>query len=108
MATFYVLPSRHLLGQRFSEMLTAIFPDARYTPWDWPDLAESLAEIAEGQGTAFVVYREDLDERLSVKDALMRSFGAAIDDDIVEVHFGAGLHQVMHQRWANESVKKAA
>ena len=44
MATFYVLPSRHLLGQRFSELLAATFPGVRDTPWDWPDLAESLIE----------------------------------------------------------------
>ena len=108
MATFYVLPSRHLLGQRFSEMLLAIFPGKVHTPWDWPELAESLAALIEGQGDAFVVYREDLDDRMSVKDALVRDFGAGIDDEIVEVHFGAGLHQVLHQRWSNEGARKAA
>jgi hypothetical protein len=108
MATFYVLPSRHLLGQRFGEILTAMFPDVQPTPWDWPDLAGELASIIEGQGDAFVVFREDLDERISVKDALLRDFGAALDDEIVEVQFGAALHEVLHQRWANESIRKAA
>jgi hypothetical protein len=108
MATFYVLPSRQLLGQRFSDMLIAIFPDAKSTPRDRPDLAAALASIVEGQGDAFVVFREDLDDQVSVKDALVRDFGAALDDDIVEVNFGPGLHEVVHQRWANERVKKAA
>jgi len=108
MATFYVLPSRTLLGQRFSEMLSSLFPEKRYTPWDWPELAESVAALIEGQGDAFVVYREDLDDRLSVKDSLLAHFGAVLDDDIVEVQFGAGLHQILHQRWAKEAVRKAA
>lgn len=108
MTTFYVLPSRHMLGQRFGEMLTALFPDMQPTPWDWPDLAATLAAMVEGQGSAIVVFREDLDERLSVKDALIRHFGAALEDDIVEVQFGAGLHQVAHQRWSNDAVKRAA
>lgn len=108
MATFYVLPSRHQLGQRFSEMLISLFPETRHTPWDWPDLAGSVTALIEGQGDACVIYREDLDEHLSVKDALVRNFGAALNDEIVEVQFGAGLHQILHQRWATEAAPKTA
>lgn len=108
MATFYVLPSRHLLGQSFSETLTSLFSETRHTPWDWPDLAESLAAVIEAPGDAYVVYREDLDERISVKDALVRQFGAAMDDDVVEVHLGAGLPQVVSQRRSAEIVQSAA
>ena len=108
MATFYVFTSRQLLGQRFSEMLGCLFPEISETPWDWPELAESLAGQVERRGDAFVVYREDLDERVSVKDALVAQFGAALDDEIVEVHFGAGLHQVLHQRWASEPGRSAS
>src|SRR5438445_614923 len=84
MSTFYVLPSRHLLGQRFGEVLTALFPATQYSPWDWPDLAEWLAALIESQADAHVVYREDLDEHLSVKDSLLRDFGAEIHDEIIE------------------------
>ena len=108
MATFYVLPSRHQLGQRFGELLTSLFPGVRYTPWDWPDLAESLAGFVEAQGDAHVVYREDVDDRLSVRDALMRHFGADLHDQIIEIQFGAGLNQFLHQQWATESARKAA
>jgi hypothetical protein len=104
MATFYVLPSRHLFGQRFSELLASLFPGTSHTPWDWPDLAESLAALVEVQGSAHIVYREDLDEHLSVKDSLIRHFGAALDDEIIEIQFGAGLTQFFHQRWATESL----
>ena len=108
MATFYVLPSRHMLGQRFAEILTSLFPNANYTPWDWPDLAESIGALIEGQGSAHVVYREDIDDRMSVKDALVRSFGAELDDEIVEIYLGAGLTEFVHQRWATETRRKAA
>jgi hypothetical protein len=108
MATFYVLPSRHLLGQRFGELLTSLFPDMRYTPWDWPDLAESLAGLVEAQADAHVVYREDMDEMLSAKDAVLRHFGAALDDEIIEIQFGAGLTQFLHQRWAQEPIRQPA
>jgi len=108
MATFYVLPSRHQLGQRFGEFLQALFPGAPYTTWDWPDLADSLARLVEANGDAFVVHREDLDEALSVRDSLLRQFGAALDDAIIEVEFGPGLYQFLHQRWATEGLRKVA
>ncbi|MBI3821077.1 MAG: hypothetical protein HY289_00180 [Planctomycetes bacterium] len=108
MAAFYVLPSRHLLGQRFSEILTSLFPGTQYSPWDWPDLAGSVAALIEAQADAHVVYREDIDEKLSVKDALLRDFGAALDDEIIEIHFGPGLTQFMHERWATEPLRIAA
>lgn len=107
MATFYVFPSRHLLGQRFGELLTSLFPDMHYTPWDWPDLAESLAGLVEAQAEAHVVYREDMDEMLSTKDSLLRHFGAALDDEIIEIQFGADLTQFLHQRSAPESMRIA-
>jgi hypothetical protein len=108
MATFYVLPSRHMFGQRFAEILTSLFPDAKYTPWDWPDLAASIAGLIEAQGSAEVVYREDLDERLSVKDSLVRDCGAQLDDEIIEIEMGAGLLQFGHLRWATEGRRQAA
>ncbi|MBI2806304.1 MAG: hypothetical protein HYX68_15095 [Planctomycetes bacterium] len=108
MATFYVLPSRHLLGQRFGEMLSSLFPGTDFTQWEWPDLAEALAAIVQEQADAHLIYHEELDDTLSVKDALMRDFGAGIDDEIIEIHFGAGLMQFFHQRWAAESLPRAA
>lgn len=108
MATFYVLPSRQLLGQRYGEILSSLFPDVRYTPWDWPDLAESLAAIIEAQGDACVVYREDMAGHASVRDSLLREFGATLEDEIVEIQFGHGLTQFLHQRWSTEVVRSAA
>jgi hypothetical protein len=88
MATFYVLPSRLQVGQRFGEFLRAMFAGAPYSSWDWPDLADSLARLVEAPGEVFVVYREDLDEAISVRDSLLQQFGAAHDDDIIEIEIG--------------------
>lgn len=108
MAIFFVLPSRQGLGQRFGEMLNAIFPGAANSTGDWADLAETVAALVEGRGQAYVVYREDLDEDLGVKDSLLQNFGAALNDEIIEIQFGAGLHQILHQRWSTEAVQIAA
>src|SRR6516162_11843928 len=117
-ATFYVLPSRHLLGQRFGELLTSLFPRVRYTLWDWPDLAEYMAGLVESQSDTHVVYREDLDEIAfgglagalgsDLKDVLMRHFGAAFDDEIIEIPIGASLAQFLNQRSATETMRKPA
>lgn len=83
MATFYVLPSREVFGQRFGELLTSLFPGTHYAHWDWPDLAESVAGLVEGQGDAHLIYREDLDDNIDVKGALRRDFGAQETDEVV-------------------------
>ncbi|MSQ94076.1 MAG: hypothetical protein EXR98_05915 [Gemmataceae bacterium] len=108
MATFYVLPSRQLLGRRFGELLTSLFPGTHFAYSDWPDLAEAIGALVEGQADAHVVYREDFDEALDVKDALLREFGAALEDEIIEIQFGAALTQFLHQRWATETARRAA
>jgi hypothetical protein len=108
MATFYVLPSRDQLGERCGELLGSMFPGIRHTPWDWPDLAESLVGLIEDQADAHVVFREDFDDGLSVRDSLLRDFGAELSDEIIEVHFGPALHQFLHQPWATERARRAA
>ena len=108
MATFYILPSRQILGQRFGDMLTALFPNSRFPLAECPDLADLLAGLVEGRGAAYVVYREDLDETVGVRDSLLRHFGAELSDEIIEIQFGSGLHQVVHQCWSTERLPKAA
>ena len=108
MATFYVLPSRHQVGQRFGEFLHAMFAGAPYSSWDWPDLADSLASLVEAPGDVFVVYREDLDETISVRDSLLQQFGAALNDDIIEIDFGSGFNRFLQQRQSTGGTRQAA
>lgn len=107
MATFFIFPSREMLGQRYGDMLSAVFPGV-IRDWDWLDLVESLSALVEGQGGAFVVYRDDLDEELGLRESLARNFGAQRDDEVIEVAFGADLHQIKHKRWSMGSERKAA
>lgn len=98
MAKFYVFPSRHLLGQRFSTVLSTFFPEEHHTAWDWPDLAESLAALIEARGEVFVVYKEDLDDGLSIADALGLFCGATAEDDIIEMRLGIDSLQTISHR----------
>ena len=99
MATFYLLPSRPLLGQRFGELLSSLFPGLNWGCGDWPDLAEALGANANRQDI-FVIYREDLPDESPVSDSLTRDFGAEDGDAVVEVHAGASLHDLTVSRWA--------
>lgn len=99
MATFYLLPSRPLLGQRFGEFLSTLFPGLNWGRSDWPDLAEALGAAAHTRRDAFVIYREDLPDETPIPDSLARDFGAANGDEVVEVHAGTSLNELTVCRW---------
>lgn len=86
MATFYLLPSRLALGQRFGEFLAALFPALRWNRDAWPDLAESLGRAAETHPGVYIVFREDLADEHDPEESLVRDFGAEPGDDIIDVH----------------------
>jgi hypothetical protein len=108
MATFYVLPARQDLGQRFGDLLSALFPGTSYPEGQLADLAETLGTVVEANRNVCVVFREDLDEEQGVRAALMRHFGAELSDDIVEIHLGEGLRPIAYQRWSTEAGREAA
>jgi hypothetical protein len=86
MATFYLLPSRHALGQRFSDFLAAVFPGLSWTRGAWSDLAETLGAAAGGHSGVYVVFREDLADEHEPEESLARDFGAEPGDDVIELH----------------------
>jgi hypothetical protein len=100
MAVFYILPSRVQVGQHFQEFLAAMFPGQSWLPGDWPDLAEALAQAAEGQPSVYVVFADDLDESVGVDASVMRDFGGEAGDEIVEVRPQRNIPmvQVEHRR----------
>ncbi len=98
MATFYVLPSRHLVGQRFGEFLGSIFPGLRWPRSDHPELAEAISMAALGHQDTFVVFREEITNE-DLEAALIRDFGAGSGDFVVEVQIGNRFADVWHQRW---------
>ncbi len=95
MATFYVLPSRHQLGQRCNEWLATLLPGVAWPRSDWPQLAELLVSAVQDRPGFFVVFREDGDDRLPLRLMLARDFGAEPGDDVVEIGMpGAGRESV--------------
>ncbi len=99
MSTFYVLPSRPLLGQRFAEFLGDIFPGMAWQRDEWRELAETLAAELSRHADQYVVYREDMAEGAPLDETLARDFGAASGDEVVEVALGGRLAALATRRW---------
>ena len=109
MATFYVLPSRPLVGRRVAESLGKLFPGLAWGAADWPDLAELIGATVMGRPDVYVLYREDVPDGMALGDALMQEFGAEPGDEVVEVALGARLSEVGLRRWqAGAEVRPAA
>ena len=99
MSTFYVLPSRPLLGQRFAEFLENVFPGLQWPRDQWRDLAEVLGAETLRQPDTYVVYREDVPDGIALAEALVRDCGAAPGDEVVEVSLGGRLAILTARRW---------
>ena len=99
MATFYLLPSRPLVGQRMAEFLTTVFPGLPWARGDWCELAETLGLTAMTQPDVYVVYREDLADGVPVEETLGLDFGAEPGDEVVEVMLGGRLSPLAVKRW---------
>ncbi|MCS7047591.1 MAG: hypothetical protein NZO58_14635 [Gemmataceae bacterium] len=99
MSTFYLMPSRYQLGQRFAEFLTGLFPGTDWPQDDWHDLAEGLASAVMSQDDVYVVYAEDLPADLSLEAGLVEYFGAEPGDAVIEVRPGIGLGEVGVDYW---------
>jgi hypothetical protein len=99
MSTFFVLPSRPLLGQRFADFLQTVFPGLQWQRPEWWDLAEALGHTALRRRDAYVVYREDVPEGDRLEEALTRDFGAEPGDEVVEVVPGDRFVTLTARRW---------
>ena len=105
MSTFYVLPARPVLGQRFAELLAGVFPGTDWPSEDWSDLAEALGAAAMSQADIYVVYAEDLPASHSVEFGLMEHFGAEPGDEVIEVKPERSLAECKVQKWrVNEAL----
>ena len=107
MSTFYVVPSKALLGQRFAEFLGGIFPGTHWQRDEWRDLAETLAAELQRQADVYVVYREELADG-PLDEALAADFGAEPGDDVVEVALGGRLAALTTRRWRIGGNKRQA
>lgn len=98
MSTFYLLPPRPLLGARFADLLTAMFPGLEWSSQHWARLAEVLGNTVAEQPDVFIVYRDELPEGENVEQALAEGFGAQPGDDLIEVQPGTRLAETRTSR----------
>jgi len=92
MATFYVLPPRGVLADRWSQFWQSLLPGLPLSP-ELPDELIRRIESAVGDlPDVFVLYRDDLPEELAVGSALCDAYGAEAGDQVVEVRW-AGTYR---------------
>lgn len=84
-STFYVLPPRAVLGERFARYLNRLFPGRSWTGADWPALADNLATTLTWQPDVYVVFEEDLPPGEEVHQALADGFGAQATDEVIAI-----------------------
>jgi hypothetical protein len=98
MSTFYLLPPRPLLADRFAAFLGGLFPGL-----DWgaarPGLTGALETAVGEHEDVYLVYREDLPDGQPLPQALADAFGAEPGDEVVEVHATGRPGEVVTRRW---------
>ena len=99
MSVFYVLPPRPLLAEHFTDYLRPLFPGLDFAPPARLNLTEVLAAAATCHPDVFVVFREELPDGETTRQALQDGFGAEEGDEVVEVRAGNRPGELMARRW---------
>lgn len=98
MATFYVLPPRSVLGQRFAGFLQTLFPGLDWGRSTWEELAEVLGDAIR-EPEVYVVYRDDLPADEMLDRGLAHGFGAEAGDRVVEIGPGTADGELTARSW---------
>ena len=99
MSTFYLLPPRPVVGERFAGYLRALFPGLDWASDSWAELAEALGAAAAGRPDVYVIHREDLPANEDPARALAEGFGADLGDEVIEVRSGTKPGELTARRW---------
>jgi hypothetical protein len=99
MSTFYLLPPRPLLADRFVAFLRGVFPGLDWGAARRLGLTGALEEAVREHDGVYVVYREDLPEGQPLSQTLADAFGAEAGDEVVEVHATGRPGEVSTHRW---------
>lgn len=99
MATFYLLPPRPVLGERFARYLRTFFPGLEWTAPTWPNLADTLGTAAAQHPDVYVVYGEELAQGDDPAQALVEGFGAEAGDEVIEIRPGVKPGELTTRRW---------
>ena len=88
MATFYLLPPRPLLAEKFADFLRTLLPGIDLEGTDPATLTDMLVDLAGKQTAIYLIYREELPEGDDTATALRDTFGAESGDEVVEIRAG--------------------
>lgn len=99
MSTFYLLPPRAVVGERFSQFLKNIFPGLEVGSSSWTQMGDALAALASQQNNIFVVHGEDLPQGEEPAQALVHGYGAECGDEVIEVIPGQTPLELIARRW---------
>ena len=99
MSTFYLLPPRPLLADRFAAFLRGVFPGLDWGAARRLSLTGALEAAVREHDEVYVVYREDLPDGQPLPQALADAFGAEAGDEVVEVHATGRPGEVSTRRW---------
>lgn len=98
MSTFYLLPPRPFLGDRFAVLLQTVFPGLDWDCTERAALADMLGDVAGARGV-YVIYRDDLPVEETPMSALRHGFGAEPGDEVVEVRPSGRPGEIISRRW---------
>jgi hypothetical protein len=83
-ATFYLLPSRPVVGEALAWFLQDWLPGLPRLDEKWAALADAVQLAASQRADVFLIFREDLPDDVEAEQALVDGFGAEPGDEIIE------------------------
>jgi hypothetical protein len=98
-STFYLLPSRPVVGQRFARYLGRLFPGLEWAAADWNELGDLLVALVARRPDVFVIYGEELPSGADPARALAEAFGAEAGDVVVEIQPAADASHIATRTW---------
>jgi hypothetical protein len=99
-STFYVLPSRPQLGERFARFLQSLFPGLDWDSTTWEELADTLTAAVVQRPDVFVVHQEELPLGGSLAELLADGFGAVEGDQVIEISLGTRPEDFTFRHWS--------
>jgi len=83
MSTFYVLPTRQILGSSLARILAPLVPGLELDAAACADLLDEFLSERGMQHNSFIVWQDDLDGERDARAELVQDYGAAPGDRIV-------------------------